>query len=41
MVAIKSGQVLLLDKDGNAKLDGTDVTEKVTNTGLKILRKGI
>ena len=38
--SIKSGQVLLLDKDGNAKLDGTDVTEKVTNTGLKILRKG-
>jgi hypothetical protein len=37
---VKSGQVLTIDMEGNAKLDKKDVTDKITNTGLKILRKG-
>lgn len=37
---VKSGQVLTIDKEGKAILDKKDVTDNITNTGLKILRKG-
>jgi hypothetical protein len=37
---MKSGQKLTINSEGRAKLDEKDVTKKITNSGLKILRKG-
>jgi len=37
---VKSGQKLIVNENGEATLDNKDVTKKVTNNGLKILRKG-
>lgn len=37
---VKSGQTLAIDSEGHAKLDNKDVSSKITNSGLKILRKG-
>jgi hypothetical protein len=37
---VKSGQTLTIDNDGQAKIDNKDVSAKITNSGLKILRKG-
>jgi hypothetical protein len=37
---VKSGQTLTIDNDGHARIDDKDVSAKITNSGLKILRKG-
>lgn len=37
---MKSGQKLVMDMNGAARLDEKSVTKKLNNTGLKILRKG-
>ena len=37
---LKSGQRLVLEPNGSAKLDDRSVTKKLNNTGLKVLRKG-
>lgn len=37
---IRSGQKLIIRRDGTAELDGEDVTSRISGKGLKLLRKG-